>query len=127
MPSAAALTVVDNAAVNHTFAPVKASPELTVYVDRVGNTSAGDGIATCGITFASATRETNKVKQSLVMPIEALQTDGTYKVVKKPRCNVEWTLPDMTTAERLKFDTMVESFLTNATMRGLRRSLDPVY
>jgi hypothetical protein len=127
MPAAANISVNDNVPAAHSFVPQQVSMPLSVFVNREATTAAGYMQLRLSLDPAKKTRVTSHAKEELVFPVEHT-VDGVVKVRSTARFIGTWIIPeDFTSAERLKFDAMVESFVAQTTPRAYRRDLEPAY
>lgn len=131
MPAVSTITLADGQATPgyHDFVPFSVSPQLTQWVNREGETSAGYAKLTASLQLASGAKKTNSVKYRLAVPkLELDSNTNSYKVVSTARVSIDVVIPDnFTDAERLDLAAYQQNMLANVVFFNYVKDLDPAF
>lgn len=110
---------------NVTFAPERASPELSSFVDRSSGVSFRFRRLSVRNQAANGKMKTNL---QLSLPIFGTLPSGSQGIVYTLRAKLDIELPDgCTDAERKDLYALFKNSLDNTLVRGALRDLDPIY
>lgn len=109
------------------FSPLPTKDGIVTFVDRTGGITAGMTALKVGYSDASVQRPTVKTRYSVEYPVLGT-VDGTLKVVRTLRANVEFVWPDESTdAERKNLYAFTYNGLNHALLKPALRDHDPLY
>lgn len=109
------------------FSPLPTKDGIVTFVDRSGGITAGMTVLKVGYSDASVQRPTVKTRYSVEYPVMGT-VDGTLKVIRTLRANVEFVLPDESTdAERKNLYAFAYNGLNHALLKPALRDHDPLY
>jgi len=124
-----ALTINDGSAtpVAKSFTPERISPELSTFVERSADVSAGFLRLTVGLSPATSKRPTNRVDVAFDLPIMAT-VDGISKVSDVARFKGYFVIPETAPATlRANLHAFVANALNQAAVKAVIKDLDPMY
>lgn len=125
----APLTINDGAAtpVAKTFAPVRISPDASVFAEKSSGVSAGFIPLTVRFSAAGSKRATNRVDYEVDYPVLSTVA-GVSTVAYTLRFKGYFVVPDQATAlERSNLHAFVANGLQSVPVKSVIRDLDPMY
>jgi hypothetical protein len=129
MPAAAAIAINNGAAtpVAVTFSPEVVTSDVATFADRTAGVAVGFRRINVSNKFAKGASKVNRAKYTVDMPVTAL-VNGITTVAYTLRATVDVILPDQATAaERNDLYAFLSNGLSNVSIRGALRDLDPLY
>jgi len=115
----------------HVFNPQSVSPQSATFIDRSGQSSAGNPTFVLALQGSKPSRKTDHANFRLNFPIERQVGDpayGQYEVAGVARAKIELIEPDiMTAAEKEDFYNLVDQLMGHAVTKKYVTDQEPVW